>query len=112
MRAGRVKIVAVTFSGCASRTVETFLARLRSGLARRVRQNCRFEIFRTPGRPDWYILFKSTWPERELDQTLNSVATELGVSMSMDPAILWAEMTPAAQDFVRGIQLGRDRPTS
>jgi hypothetical protein len=111
-RSGRIKLVSIALAGDVAASVEDFKARLSAKLARRVKQNGRFKICYIPGRHDWYILFEGTWPERELDEALNSIATELGAKMYMDPAVPWAEITPEMRTFIPRINPGRDRPTN
>ena len=111
-RSGRVRFVSVAFAGAAVVITEEFRTRLRSKLARRVQQNGRFEVIHRPGHTDWFIIFAGTWPERELDEALNATATELGAKMFMDPAIPVAEMTADMREFMRTVNIRRDRPTN
>lgn len=111
-RTGRIKVASVAFKGASLEVVEDFKARLRRNLARRVKQNGRFSFIHHAGRRDWIVVFDGTWPERELDAALNSIATELGGTMYMDPAVPLSEMTTDIRAYVRRIYEERDRPTN
>lgn len=110
-RTGRVKYLSVSFTERSIPLADQFREKLRSKLARLVRQHGRFEIM-VRYREDWLVIFANSFPERELDTILNAVATELEAKMFIEPGIPESEMTTSSSSFSFIIDLKRRRPNN
>jgi hypothetical protein len=111
-RTGKVKVVSVSFTERSIPLVEPFLEKVRARLAKRVRQNGRFRVITRRGANDWAILFSQVFPERELDQMLVEIATELNALIFIEPGIPLSEMTFNPNNFDFVIELHKRRPNN
>lgn len=109
-RADKVKILSVAFDGPPALPVSAFKDLLVDLMGASPEVFGEFEVDHKPRRIDWMILFSGTCPENELDDTLRTVAGELGVLIFIEPAVPLAEMGIDSATFYRTIVLGRDQP--